>query len=200
VISEKIKQLRLKHGLTQTEMSKLLGCSAAMVSAYESGKTRVSYDVVNVYVKRFGCPAEYIMNEGLPLMDEPETLEKSPYTSKMPVLKNLALPCEGNNVWKRIPHPFYDVPAFRKGWITKNKEGKDCIVLYVEAANFREGDHVIMVLEGKTTTLGYYYVDENRNICIKSKPKGEKGNRNIRIGLEKGDKIIGIVEHTINED
>ena len=198
MISQKIKRLRISHGLTQAEMGKLIGCSAARISGYESGKTSVSYDVVKAYVKRFGCLAEYLMNDAIPLMEEPETLEVNPIVSKIPVLKNCALPASGNNVWKRIYHPFLDNPVSRKAWLTKDKNDKNVIVIYMETTAFREGDHVVAVLDGKTTVLGYYYLDEERRICIKSKPKGEKGIRNLRVGLEKDDQILGIEEYTIN--
>lgn len=198
MISQKIKQLRLKHGLTQAEMGKLLGCSGARVSGYESGKARVPYDVVKTYVQKFGCLAEYLLNDAIPLMDEPGTLEDNPIVSKIPVLKNVAFPPEGNNVWKRIYHPYYDNAPSRKAWLTTDKTGKNQVVIYAEVNNFREGDHIVAVLDGETV-MGYYYVDENRNVCIKSKPKGEKGIRNLRVGLEKDDKIAGIVELIINE-
>ena len=68
----------------------------------------------------------------------------------------------------------------------------------MEVNNFREGDRVVAVLDG-ATVMGYYYVDENRNVCIKSKPKGEKGIRNLRVGLQKEDLLAGVVELIITE-
>ena len=194
VISEKLKKLRTSHRLTQSEIGKQLGCSAARISGYENGKTCVSYDVVKAYVKRFGCLAEYLLNDAIPLMDEPETLETNPIVSKIPVLKNCALPANGNNVWKMIYHPYFDNAPSRKAWLTKDKNDRNVVVIYMETTVFREGDHVVAVLDGERTVLGYYYLDEERRICIKAKPKGEKGNRNLRIGLEKDDKLLGIVE------
>ncbi len=198
MISQKIKKLRLSHGLTQAEMGKLVGCSAARISGYESGKVSVSYNVAKIYAKRFGCLTEYLLNDGIPLMDEPDTLEENPIVSKIPVLKNVALPPDKNNVWKRIYHPFYDNAPSRKAWVTKDKDGKNMVVIFIEVNNFREGDHIVAVLDG-ATVMGYYYVDENRNVCIKSKPKGEKGLRNLRVGLEKDDILAGIVELIIME-
>ena len=198
MISEKVKKLRLSHNLTQTEMGKLLGCSASRISGYESGKVSIPYNVVKAYVKRFGCLAEYLLNDEIPLMDEPESLKENPVISKIPVLKNVALPPDRNNVWKRIYHPFYDNAPSRKAWLTTDKNGKNQVVIFIEAPNFRDGDRVVAVLDGKTV-LGYFYVDESRNICIKSKPKGEKGIRNLSVGLGKDDKIAGIVEYIISE-
>ena len=198
MISKKIRQLRLSHGLTQKEMGTLLGCSAARVSGYESGKVNIPYNVVKIYVKRFGCLAEYLLNDAIPLMDKPESLEENPVISKIPVLKNLALPPDKNNVWKKIYHPFYDNAPSRKAWLTTDKEGKNQVVIFIEVPNFRDGDRIVAVLGGKTV-MGYYYVNEERNVCIKSKPKGEKGIRNLRTGLEKDDKIAGIVEYIISE-
>lgn len=179
-------------------MGKLIGCSAVRISLYENGKAGVSYDVAKAYAKRFGCLTEYIMDDAIPLMENPETLEANPIVSKIPVVKNCALPATGNNVWKMIYHPFLDNAPSRKAWVTAGKDGKNKVVIFIEVPNFREGDNVVAVLGG-TTVIGYYYVDENRNVCIKAKPKGEKGNRNLRIGLEKDDKIAGIVELIINE-
>lgn len=198
MLAKKIKQLRISHNLTQYEMSKLLGCSVATVSGYESGKVNVPYNVVKLYVKRFGCMAEYLLNDAIPLMDEPQSLEEKPLLSKIPVLKNVALPASGSNLWKKINHPYFDNAPSRKAWLTTDKAGQNQIVIYTEVANFREGDHIVAVLDGETVK-GYYYVDENRNVCIKTKPKGEKGIRNLRVGLQKDDKIAGIVELIINE-
>ena len=198
MISQKIKSLRVNHNLTQAEMGKLIGCSAVMVSMYESGKANVPYNVVKLYVKRFGCLAEYLLNDAIPLMDEPETLEANPLISQIPVLKNVALPVDKNNVWKRIYHPFMENAPSRKAWLTTDKSGNNQIVIFIEVTEFHDGDHIVAALDG-ATVMGYYYVDENNNVCIKSKQKGEKGLRNLRIGLKKDDVIVGIVEYIISE-
>lgn len=197
MISKKIKSLRVNHNLTQAEMGKLVGCSAVMISMYESGKVNVPYNVAKVYGNRFGCLAEYLLNDAIPLMDEPETLEANPLISKIPVLKNVALPAEKNNVWKRIYHPFMDNAPSRKAWLTTDKSGNNQIVIFIEVSEFHDGDHIVAALDG-TTVMGYYYVDENNKVCIKSKPKGEKGLRNLRVGLKKDDIIAGIVEYIIS--
>ena len=199
MISEKIKHLRISHNLTQYEMGKLVGCSAARISGYENGKVGVPYEVVNLYVKHFGCLADYLFNDAIPLMEEPETLREISIGSKIKVLKNCALPATGNNVWDCINHPLMDIPVSRKAWLTKDKADRDVIIIFMETNAFREGDHVVAVLDGKTTALGYYYLDEERRVCIKTKPKGEQGIRNLRIGLEKDDQLLGIVECIITK-
>lgn len=198
MISKKIKSLRVNHGLTQAEMGKLIGCSAARISMYESGKANVTYEIVKSYAKRFGCHMNYLLSDELPLMDEPPTIEDDNIVTRIPALRNLALPPVGNNVWNKVKHPYIDNPVGRKAWRTKDKNGSKMTVILMEVENFRDGDHIVAVLDG-ATVMGYYYIDENRSICIKTKPKGEKGNRNLRIGLEKGDEIAGIVELIINE-
>ena len=46
-ISQRLKQYRLEHNLTQLEMSKVLGVSITTYNALESGKTNVNTDTVD---------------------------------------------------------------------------------------------------------------------------------------------------------
>lgn len=197
MISKKIKQLRQSASLTQEDISKMLGCSVATVCSYETGKVNVPYEAVKAYARYFRCHAEYLLNDEIPLMDEPNSLEKNPYISKLPVLKNLALLPTGNNVYRNIYHPLFDNAPKRKAWLMDSRDGNITIAIIKEVSNPREGDHVVAVLDGQSTVSGYYYIDENYNICIKSKPKGSKGIRNIRVGLNEKDSIVGIIELVI---
>lgn len=200
MLSLKIKKLRQSASLTQEEMSKILGCSVATVCGYETGKVNVPYDAAKIYAQYFKCPAEYLLSDEMPLMDDPSALHQKPYSSKLAVSKNLALPPAGNNVYSlhdEINHPFFDNPVGRKAWLKSQKDGWAEIAIVTEVSAFREGDFVAVVLDGKTTAGGYYYVDEQRRVCIKTKPKGNKGIRNIRVGLCENDEIIGIIDSVI---
>lgn len=192
--AQKVKHLRKKAGLTQAEMADILGCSAATVCGYETGKVNIPYDIAKMYTSYFRCPSDYLYNDNAPLMDDPGMHQETLTGFKMPVLRNMALPPTGKNLFGSISHPFIERPYMRKCWLASREDGELHIMVVAESENFREGDRVVVVLNGETTVCGYYYIDEERRVCIKSKPKGNKGIRNIKVGLGPDDKIIGFVE------
>ncbi len=193
MLSEKIRNLRMKNSLTQTQLANMLGCSVATVSGYETGKTEVPTEVISKCARYFNCPLEYFYNMDIPLMETPELMEKTLYKIKMKVIKDLSLPPEGKNVWGEMEHPLYDLPYDRVVWKMEDKEEIKYVILLVGKTP-REGDRVAVVTDDGESKLGYYYVDETHNVCIKSKPKGMKGIRNLKVDLNKNGVIYGIVE------
>lgn len=193
LVSEKIKQLRISKSLTQEEMSQILGCSVASVSGYETGKTELPRTVIKKYEEYFGCSMEYIYNDDIPLMETPEIFQKNSYSFKLKVIKDLTREIAGNNIYKEINHPDYDQPHGRIAWLIPKTEEETIAILIVNAVP-KEGEKVAVITDDGEGKLGYYYVDENHNVCIKSKPKGSKGIRNLNVDLNKKGRIYGVVE------
>lgn len=193
MVSEKIKSLRVKNSLTQTQLAEILDCSVATISGYEKGKTEVPAEIIIKCANYFGCPPEYFYNTDIPLMEAPEALEKLPYKVKMKVIRDLSKPVSGSNICGEINHPYCDIPVERVVWrMTEKDETKDVIILVDKTP--REGERIAVVTDKGESKLGYYYIDENHNVCVKSKQKGHKGIRNIKVS-----KIYGIVERIIIE-
>ncbi|MBQ2897062.1 MAG: helix-turn-helix transcriptional regulator [Clostridia bacterium] len=195
MISEKIKNLRKSKSLTQEEMAQILGCSVASVSGYETGKTEVPRTVIKIYEEYFNCPFEYFFDDDVPLMETPEILQKKSYRFKLKVIKDLTRPVAGNNIYKEINHIEFDQPYGRVAWLVPDTVEETIVILIVDAIP-REGEKVAVITDDGQSKLGYYYIDENHNVCIKSKPKGCKGIRNLKVDLKKGGRIYGIVEAT----
>ena len=60
VIGERIKKIRLKNKLTQTELANLLNTSQSNISSYESGKTLMLTAFIYSFAKRFDVSLDYL--------------------------------------------------------------------------------------------------------------------------------------------
>lgn len=59
--AERFLLLRKRLGMNQTELSRKLGCSQAMVSAYETGKAVCSVAELEVLCKLTGASADWVI-------------------------------------------------------------------------------------------------------------------------------------------
>lgn len=57
----KIKEMRLKKGLKQSELAGLLNCTAATVSKYELGQREIDSFTICHLCEIFGCTADYLL-------------------------------------------------------------------------------------------------------------------------------------------
>lgn len=57
----KIKEMRLKNGLKQSELAGLLNCTAATVSKYELGQREIDSFTICHLCEIFGCTADYLL-------------------------------------------------------------------------------------------------------------------------------------------
>jgi len=60
MFSEKIKELRKKHNLTQTELSEKINVAFQTVGAWESGRNEPNYDMLNTLAKLFDVTVDYL--------------------------------------------------------------------------------------------------------------------------------------------
>ena len=61
IVSEKIKSLRIKKGLTQSELAQLLNCSSSVISSYELGTKRPSYENLTTLARIFSVSTDYLL-------------------------------------------------------------------------------------------------------------------------------------------
>lgn len=61
-IDKRIKELRAKNGMTQTDLAKLLGVSKSVVSSYENAVHLPPYDILLKLSDIFGVSCDYLLN------------------------------------------------------------------------------------------------------------------------------------------
>ena len=84
--SERIKELRKKHGLTQQQVGERIGASRASVSQWESGDVSPSADYLVALARVFGVSAHWLSTgKGSP---EPSNVEPAtlPQGGKVPII------------------------------------------------------------------------------------------------------------------
>lgn len=77
----KIKDLREKAGMTQTELANKLGVSKSVVSAYEKGIRNPSYKVLPLLAKAFNVTELYFFEKG-EWQNQPVTIDISDLTKE----------------------------------------------------------------------------------------------------------------------
>lgn len=86
IVSEKIKQLRIQKGLTQSQLSSLLGCSSSTISGYELGTKRPDYENLVALARIFNVSTDYLLG----VENKREMLDTSSLTNEeIQVLQNL---------------------------------------------------------------------------------------------------------------
>ena len=78
IMHEKIKELRIKRGITLAQIADYLGTTEATAQRYESGAIKsIPYEVIEKYANIFGCKPQYIMGWDDEMEAHPvETAEK----------------------------------------------------------------------------------------------------------------------------
>ncbi len=61
-IDKRIRELRLKRGLTQIELATMLGVSKSVVSSYENAVHLPPYDILIKISKIFNVSCDYLLN------------------------------------------------------------------------------------------------------------------------------------------
>ena len=67
-LSEKLYNLRRKHGLSQEELAEKLDCSRQVISKWENGTTMPDAKMLQKYSELFGVSIDYLVKED---MEEP---------------------------------------------------------------------------------------------------------------------------------
>lgn len=58
---QRIKEIRIEKGLTQTEFAKILNTTQKNISKYELEKLDLSTDIIILICKKFNISADYIL-------------------------------------------------------------------------------------------------------------------------------------------
>ncbi len=58
---KRLKKLRLKKGLTQAELAKMLNIGESTISFYEAGKREPDYEMLNRFADLFNVSVDYIL-------------------------------------------------------------------------------------------------------------------------------------------
>lgn len=66
----KIKDLRQKNGMKQSELARLLNCAATAVSNYETGYRSLDVETIHALCDIFGCTADYLLGRSEQLTPE----------------------------------------------------------------------------------------------------------------------------------
>ena len=72
---EKIRNIRFERGLSQESLAALLHTSKQVVSHYELGHRTPKIDMAARYATALDVSVEYLVNDELPVVSAPESLE-----------------------------------------------------------------------------------------------------------------------------
>ncbi len=61
IIADKIRELRFKNGISQKKLAERLGCSGSIISSYELGTKRPSYETLVSLARIFNVTTDYLL-------------------------------------------------------------------------------------------------------------------------------------------
>jgi transcriptional regulator with XRE-family HTH domain len=76
-LGERIKKLRLAHGLTQRELAKKIGASPGLISFIERDRNKPSYEIIRRISNVLGTTTDYLISGKLSHDKLDELLEKA---------------------------------------------------------------------------------------------------------------------------
>lgn len=175
-MGENIKQLRLKHNMTQEELGKHIGVQKSAIRKYESGLVQnIPRASIQIMANLFGVKPSYIMGFE---EDETETLklppEARPVTRRrFPLLGNVAC---GEPIFAEEDHDAYisadaDIDAdfclTAKGDSMINARIFDGDILFVKKQSIvNDGEIAVVLIENDATVKRVYYDRENNIITL----------------------------------
>lgn len=83
-IGKTVKSLREEAGITQTELSKYVGCSGQVISNVERGYTKPNTELINKLAEYFHVPADYILG-----LTKSKWAADNPYTASSELCSQL---------------------------------------------------------------------------------------------------------------
>lgn len=157
---EKLRELRLKHGLTTTELGKEIGCSNPTITNYELGNRKPDPETLVKLANYFGVSVDYLLGrEQKPLLDEVELNDRFP----IPLLGSVVagVPIESQQDLEGYVYisyrPAEEYFALRvHGESMKNAGITDkCIIICHKQETAECGDIVVAMLNGEQTVKRY---------------------------------------------
>lgn len=89
MVAQRIHDLRIRRGLTQTELGKLLDVSKSVISAYENGVHQPPYDVLIRLSGIFGVSCDYLLGVSNKASLTTEGLTETQIKSLQVIIKEL---------------------------------------------------------------------------------------------------------------
>lgn len=89
-LSDSLKSLRKKHGLTQAELATALGMSKSVISMYESGQRLPSFEVLESLADFYNVSLSALRGEFVPSSPIPNGFEPLPQMDNVPLVGQIA--------------------------------------------------------------------------------------------------------------
>lgn len=190
----KLKELRTKKGLTQTELGKIIGVKQNTLSYWEKGTTNIDNEILVKLANLFNVTTDTILGK--------ETIEKeysNIKTKKLPLLGNVAC---GEPIFANEEHEAFvqadeeldaDFCLIAKGDSMVNARIFDGDVLFVKKQQIvNDGEIAVILIEDEATVKRVYYDRENNIITLMPENPIFKPMRYVGSELEQ-IKILGKV-------
>lgn len=71
VLSERLKQLRIQHNLSQSDVAKLINVKPSTISGYETGERTPSMEILLSLSYLYKCSTDYLLGK----IDEPPKIQ-----------------------------------------------------------------------------------------------------------------------------
>ena len=190
----KLKELRTKKGLTQTELGRIIGVKQNTLSYWEKGTTNIDNEILVKLANLFNVTTDIILGK--------DTIEKeysNIKTKKLPLLGNVAC---GEPIFANEEHEAFiqadeeldaDFCLIAKGDSMVNARIFDGDVLFVKKQQIvNDGEIAVILIEDEATVKRVYYDRENNIITLMPENPTFKPMRYVGSELEK-IKILGKV-------
>lgn len=169
LLSDKIKMLRKRENLTQTELGEKVGVKKNAVSKWECGRVEnIPTSTIKALADLFNVTTAYLIDDDLPAKQPPHGLLPLPPTKKRPLVGSIA--CGTPILAEQNITDYIDVPddvpcdfcLICKGDSMIDANISDGDVVYIRTGiDIHNGD-IAAVLIGDEATLKRVYLDEAR--------------------------------------
>ncbi len=168
--SENLKEIRKRHGMTQTELANLLGKQKSTVSNYETGYAPPTYEVLQKLAEIFNVSIDDLTKPPAPLkensIDKNNRIEMPLISSEKDVKENssFSVPIEimGNGNFL--------VMKLEDNSLSASNLNEGDLVLFNCACDIKNGDLVAVKLADETKLVRYiYFQDETVTLVASEK-------------------------------
>ncbi|MDD5359849.1 MAG: S24 family peptidase [Sulfurovaceae bacterium] len=98
-MATRLKEIRAKQGLTQTEFGDKIGLKQSQIRDIETGKQKVSVDLAETMEKKFNIDGWWLLTgKGQMHSDDVKTIQKDKDTISMPLIRGHVQAGKGNDI------------------------------------------------------------------------------------------------------
>lgn len=202
LIGKRIKYLREKIGITQTQLAKLVGIGKSTLSEYESGKANPTAEVIKKIANSLNVSADYLLGlkdtyepfDEVTKVDVPEIIKYVPLYEVEVSAGNGVFP-NGFYYSEAIPVTFPNVDyAFKVMGDSMEPLISNGSIVLVKATPVADSGKMIVCLYDDLMLLKWFYQNDENIILFSENPNYPP----IVVNPDKRFQIIGIVESNIN--